>query len=64
MFDLKGVINFFVVSYVMGKPKSADFNRIQGGVFFTQGVLIENTNVIYTQAPLTEERCNYNAMIE
>jgi hypothetical protein len=34
------------------------------GCFPHAGVLLENTNVLSNLAPLTVERCNYNAMIE
>ena len=37
------------------------FGPISGDVFLTQG---ENTNDLCILAPLTDERCNYNAMIE
>jgi hypothetical protein len=49
--------------YVFTKPKSTDFSRIQG-VFSSRSVLIENTNVLSNLTPLTDERFNYNAMIE
>jgi hypothetical protein len=42
------------------KPKSTDFDRIQG-VFSSRRDLEE---FIYNLTPLTDERCNYNAMIE
>ena len=34
------------------------------GCFPHAEVLIENTNVLSNLAPLTDERCNYNAMID
>ena len=49
--------------YVFTKPKSTDLNRFQG-VFSSRSVLIESTNVLSNLAPLTDERFNYNAIIE
>jgi len=46
--------------YVFTKPKSTDFSRFQG-VFSSRRGLEEFT---YYLAPLFDERCNYNAMIE
>jgi hypothetical protein len=34
------------------------------GCFPHAGVLLENTNVLSNLAPLFDERCSYNAMIE
>jgi hypothetical protein len=42
------------------RPNWTDFR----GCFPHARVLIENTNVLSNLAPLTDERCNYNAMIE
>jgi hypothetical protein len=42
------------------RPISVEFR----GCFPHAGVLLENTNVLSNLAPLTDERCNYNAMIE
>jgi hypothetical protein len=42
------------------QPISVEFR----GCFHDTGVLLENTNVLSNFAPLTDERCNYNAMIE
>jgi hypothetical protein len=42
------------------QPISIEFR----GYFPHAEVLLENTNVLSNLAPLTDERCNYNAMIE
>ena len=49
--------------YVFIKPKSTDLDRFQG-VFSSRSVLIESTNDLSNLAPLTDERCNYNVIIE
>ena len=48
------------MGYVFTKPKTTDFSRIQG-VFSSRS---EVTNILCTLAPLTDERCNHNSMIE
>jgi hypothetical protein len=49
--------------YVFTKPKTTDLDRFQG-MFSSRRVLIENINVLSNLTPLTDERFNYNAMIE
>jgi hypothetical protein len=43
------------------KTENDLFQSNSGGVFMTQSY---NKNVMFNLAPLTDERCNYNAMIE